>query len=85
MHREVAISWYLALFTGVPAVPIVVLLVQDARRRKRTHMNEAESAYGAQRDLYNETTDIKTGVGRAMRDVDQYNGVKTIYQPKGRL
>jgi hypothetical protein len=77
--------WYLALVIGVPTALIVALLVQDARRRKMTRVDDAESAYGAKRDLYDETADIKTGVGRAMRDVDLYNGVKTINQPKGRL
>jgi len=77
-------SWLLALVIGVPGVLVVILLIQDARRRSRTHMNDAESAYGAKRDLYDETADIKTGVGRAMRDVDLYNGAKSINRPKGR-
>jgi septal ring-binding cell division protein DamX len=76
--------WYLALVIGVPVALIVILLIQDARRRKRTHVNEAESAYRAQRDLYDEIADIKTGVGRAMRDVDLYNGAKSINRPRGR-
>jgi hypothetical protein len=75
---------YLALIIGVPVFLIVVLLIQDARRRKRAHVNDAESAYGAKRDLYDETADIKTGVGRAMRDVDLYNGAKSINRPRGR-
>jgi hypothetical protein len=76
-------TWYLGLIIGLPLV-LVVLLVQDARRRKRTHVDDMESAYGAKRDLYDETADIKTGVGRAMRDVDLYNGTKSINRPRGR-
>jgi len=75
---------YLALIIGVPALLIVLLLIQDARRRKRAHVDDIESAYGAKRDLYDETADIKTGVGRAMRDVDLYNGAKSINRPRGR-
>jgi hypothetical protein len=78
------VIWYLALIIGVPAVLIIVLLVQDARRRKRTHVDETESAYGAKRDLYDERADIGAGVGRAMRDVDLYNGAKGINRPKER-
>lgn len=77
-------SWLLVLVIGVPGVLIVILLIQDARRRSRTHANDVESAYGAKRDLYDETADIKAGVGRAMRDVDLYNGAKSINRPKGR-
>ncbi|HNW85230.1 MAG TPA: hypothetical protein PKH46_06890 [Candidatus Cryosericum sp.] len=77
-------NWYLGLVIGLPLVLIVVLLVQDARRRRRTHGDETESAYGAKRDLYDETANIKTGVGRALRDVDLYNGAKSINRPKGR-
>ena len=77
-------AWYLALVIGVPTVLTVMLLVQDVRRRKMTHVDDAESAYGAKRDLYDETADIKTGVGRAMRDVDLYNGAKSINRPRGR-
>lgn len=77
-------TWYLALVVGVPVFLIVALLVQDARRRKRAHVDDSESAYGAKRDLYDETADIKTGVGRAMRDVDLYNGAKSINRPRGR-
>ena len=77
-------NWYLALVIGVPAALIIVLLVQDTRRRKMTHVDDAESVYGAKRDLYDETADIKTGVGRAMRDVDLYNGAKSINRPRGR-
>ncbi|MFA4932241.1 MAG: hypothetical protein WC625_05015 [Caldisericia bacterium] len=76
--------WYLALIIGIPTVLIVALLAQDARRRKRAHVDDAESAYGARRDLCGETADIKTGVGRAMRDVDLYNGAKSINRPRGR-
>jgi H+/gluconate symporter-like permease len=77
-------TWYLGLIIGLPFVLIVALLVQDALRRKRAHVDETESAYGAKRDLYDETADIKTGVGRAMRDVDLYNGAKSINRPRGR-
>ncbi|MHB8071369.1 MAG: hypothetical protein ACYDHF_05405 [Candidatus Cryosericum sp.] len=77
-------SWYLGLVIGLPLVLTVVLLIQDARRRRETHGDETESAYGAKRDLYDETADITTGVGRAMRDVDLYNGAKSINRPKGR-
>lgn len=77
-------NWYLGLVIGLPLVLIVVLLVQDARRRRRTHGDETENAYGAKRDLYDETANIKTGVGRALRDVDLYNGAKSINRPKGR-
>ncbi len=77
-------TWYCAFVIGLPLVLIVVLLVQDAARRKRKHVDETESAYGAKRDLYNERADIKTGVGRAMRDVDLYNGAKSINRPRGR-
>ncbi len=77
--------WYLGLLIGVPLILIVVVLAQDARRRKRMHVNDAESAYGAKRDLHDETADIETGMGRAMRDVDLYNGVRNINQPKGKL
>jgi hypothetical protein len=76
--------WYLVLIMGVPAVLIVALLVQDARRRKRAHVDDTESAYGAKRDLYDETANIKTGLGRALRDVDLYNGAKSINRPRGR-
>jgi hypothetical protein len=77
-------TWYLTLIVGVPIALIVVLLIQDARRRKMVHGDDTESAYGAKRDLYDETADIKTGVGRAMRDVDLYNGAKSINRPRGR-
>ncbi len=77
-------NWYLGLVIGLPLVLTVALLIQDARRRKRTHGDEIESAYGAKRDLYDETANIKTGVGRALRDVDLYNGAKSINRPKGR-
>lgn len=77
-------SWFLALVIGVSVALIVILLIQDARRRKRTRLDDAESAFGAKRDLYDETADIKTGVGRVMRDVDLYNGAKSINRPKGR-
>jgi len=77
-------TWYLGLIIGLPLVLVVVLLVQDGARRRRTHVDETESAYGAKRDLYDETADIKTGVGRAMRDVDLYNGAKSINRPRGR-
>jgi hypothetical protein len=84
MSRETTMTLYLALIIGVPALLIVLLLIQDARRRKRAHVDDIESAYGAKRDLYDETADIKTGVGRAMRDVDLYNGAKSINRPRGR-
>ena len=77
-------SWFLALVIGVPVALLAILLIQDARRRKGTCLDDAESAYSAKRDLYDETADIKTGVGRVMRDVDLYNGAKSINRPKGR-
>lgn len=76
--------WYLVLIMGVPAALIVALLVQDARRRKRAHVDDTESACGAKRDLYDETANIKTGLGRALRDVDLYNSAKSINRPRGR-
>jgi len=81
---EGAMIWYLAPIIGVPAFLIVALLVQDALRRKRAHVDDTESAYGARRDLYEETANIKTGAGRALRDVDLKTGIMSNNRPRGR-
>ena len=47
-------------------------------------MDDTESAYGAKHDLYDETADIKTGAGRALRDVDLKTGITSNNRPRGR-
>ena len=47
-------------------------------------MDDTESAYGAKHDLYDETADIKTGVGRAMCDVDLKTGIMSNNRPRSR-
>jgi hypothetical protein len=52
--------------------------------QEAAHVDATESAYGARRDLYEETANMKTGAGRALRDVDLKTGITSNNRPRGR-
>ncbi len=76
--------WYLAVILGLPIGVIVIVLALDVRRRRRARIDETESAYGAKRDLYDETVDSGAAERKALRDIDLYAGARRMHLPRGK-